>query len=353
MVTLLCLLLVLSTVVTIAAGFCLHPSTSGVVVGTVTRTHRKTRTFRKHHHQHHRRPDCCGTLPSFVTATTTTVLASTNNNEGRDNASSSGTGAASVSTTTSITHPWRIVMDIGREPLARMPFNWARQGVRMPLVTPTDFGLSTSGGETKFLTPRAETVSFTGPGGAQESPILGNGWSVSDDFSTLSASFIVTNELRKRDVVIEANTELILETQLYTQTELDRLNEEYYKAREAMWSTGENLNDTQNKQESPRKWNPKTERWEQRYPDENPIKMLQNKVQYWMQNAQQEKAKSQRPEPDSLSDRGGRLPGVGVDDEYVYLVQQGVVRYGGDDGPVCGTWKAQPITNAPAWERGR
>ena len=110
------------------------------------------------------------------------------------------------------------------------------------------------------------------------------------------------------------------------------------------------LNDANNRQYS-KKWNPKTERWEQRYPNENPFTMVKNQVSYWIQNAKQEKARNQRPEPESLSDRGGKLPGVGKDDEYVYLIQYGVVRYGGKDGPVCGLWTAQPITNVPAWER--
>ena len=259
--------------------------------------------------------------------------------------------AASTAATTS-SHPWRVVIDIGREPLANMPFNWARQGVRMPLVVPTDFCCDTSSTK-RSVAPRAETVGFTGPEGARESPIVGNSWSVAD--GVFAASYTIVDELRKRDVFIEAGTELHLTTRCFTQTELDRLNEEYYRAREAMWSTGGDLNDATNRQQSARKWNPKTERWEKRYPDENPLEMVKNTVKYWMQNAKQEKAKSQRPEPETLSDRGGRLPGVGNDaeGEYVYLVQQGVVRYGKEDGPVCGLWTAQPITNVPAWDRGR
>lgn len=264
-----------------------------------------------------------------------------------DNAESSGTAGATSS------EPWRVVMDIGREPLARMPFTWARQGVRMPLVVSTDFGLGNTATNRRFVTPLNPTIGFTGPEGFQESPIVGNDWSVSEDGTVFRASYTIANELRKRDVVIEAGTELVLSTRLYTQTELDRLNEEYYTARDAMWSTGEDLNNSNDRKQSSKKWNPTTERWEQRYPDENPFTMVKNKVLYWMQAAQQEKAKSQRPEPDTLSDRGGKLPGVGAIDEYVYLVQQGVVRYGGDDGPVCGLWNAQPVTNVPSWERGR
>ena len=290
----------------------------------------------------HRYSGCCS---SPGTPVATSFLTATNNNDDGDKSeSSSADDTPESQTTQSISHPWRVVMDIGREPLARMPFGWARQGVRMPLVVPTDFVSGNS------VRPRSETVSFTGPEGAQESPILGNQWMLSEDGAFFSCSYTITKELRKRDVVIEAGTELFLSTKIYTQTELDRLNQEFYKAREAMWSTGGDLNDANNRQYS-KKWNPQTERWEQRYPNENPFTMVKNQVSYWVQNAKQEKARNQRPEPESLSDRGGKLPGVGKDDEYVYLIQYGVVRYGGKDGPVCGLWTGQPITNVPAWER--
>jgi len=305
------------------------------------------RTIISNTRRRHNRSGVHTIIPSFLAAAT---------NDGDNAESSSMTG---TDTTSNSSHPWRIVMDIGREPLARMPFNWARQGVRMALVVPTDFGsqlLSNSNSETtirRFVAPRSETVGFTGPEGAQESPIVGNEWSLSKDDTYFSASYTIANELRKKDIVIEAGTELVLSTRLYTQTELNRLNEEFYKTREAMWSTGGNLNDAKDRQQSSKKWNSTTERWEQRYPDDNPFAIVKSKVLYWMQNAKQEKARNERPEVESLSDRGGNLPGVGNDDEYVYLVQQGVVRYGGEDGPVCGLWKSQPITNVPARERGR
>mmetsp|Transcript_19556 Transcript_19556/g.45580 ORF Transcript_19556/g.45580 Transcript_19556/m.45580 type:complete len:321 (+) Transcript_19556:972-1934(+) len=319
----------------VAAAFCLL----GLAAGTVT----GFRSGARHRHPRGIRDGVPAAVRSFPEAV------------GDDD----GTGAES-SPGDSTSHPWRVVLDIGREPLARMPFDWARQGVRMPLVVPTDFGCEgVPGGAAawrRFVAPRSDTVGFTGPEGAQESPIAGNGWSVSEDGTVFEASYTLAEELRKRDVVLAAGTELVLTTRMYTQTEIDRLNTEYYAAREAMWSTGGDLNDAGDRQQSSKKWNPATERWEQRYPDENPLAMIKNRVQYWMQSAKQEKAKSQRPEPETLSDRGGKLPGIGDDgddDEYVYLVQQGVVRYGGDDGPVCGLWTAQPITNVPAWDRGR
>ena len=31
--------------------------------------------------------------------------------------------------------------------------------------------------------------------------------------------------------------------------------------------------------------------------------------------------------------------------DWVYLVQGGVLRYGGETGPVCGRWTAQPLSH--------
>lgn len=248
-------------------------------------------------------------------------------------------------------------MDIGREPLARMPFDWARQGSRMPLVVPSDFVGDPATEPSRFVAPQSETVGFTGADGAKESPIRGGAWELSEDSTSLTFSYIIANELRRGDVYVEAGTELFLSARIYTQTEIDRLNQEYYSARDELWSTGGELDSMSDRQQSSKKWNTKTERWEKRYPSENPLSVITNQFSYFLQKAKQEKARNQRPEPDTLSDRGGQLPGVGTDGdgngEYVYLVQGGSVRYGGEKGPVCGVWLAQPITNVPSWERGR
>jgi len=275
------------------------------------------------------------------------------NNPQMDDTNNGNTEDSSSSTTTS-SYPWRVVMDIGREPLARMPFDWARQGARMPLVIPSDF-VSSSTTKTSttagFVKPQSETVGFTNSDGAKESLTKGGEWRVSEDCTSLTFSYTIVDELRRRDVYVEAGTELVLSTRIYTQTELDRLNQEFYKAREDLWSTGATVIDASDRQESSKKWNTKTERWEKRYPSENPFGAITNQISYFLQKVKQDKARNQRPEPGTLSDRGGKIPGVGLDEDgnegYVYFVQEGVIRYGRDSGPVCGLWTAQPITNAP------
>ena len=129
-------------------------------------------------------------------------------------------------------------MDIGREPLARMPFDRAPQGTPMPLVVPSDFvGKNTVTADTdaSFVKPQSNTVGFTGSSGAVKSPIWGGEWSLSENVSRLTFSFTVLKELWRGDVYVEAGTALVLSTRVYTQTELDRLNQEYYKAHKELW----------------------------------------------------------------------------------------------------------------------
>jgi len=345
-----------------------------------------------------------------------------------------------------------VVVDIGREPLARMPFDWARQGSRMPLVIPSNFILSSSQSSSTsastsrtisrtstgnnsnrnsndnsnysnnnnlklIVHPQLDNVGFTGPEGAVQSPIQGGKWKLSskdnnsssnnniaaaaatdndnnddNDSSTtmtttssssspleLTFSYTLTEELRRNDVYLEAGIELFLSTRVYTKTTLDRLNKEYYTAREKMWKDGEDLNVISNRQGASKKWNTQTEQWEKRYPNENPFQFIKKQISYWGAKVKQNQTRNQRPEVETLSDSGGKLPimvvnlDVDVDvrmssdsgsnsdskaddddyDDFVFLAKNGIIRYGGEKGPVCGLFTAQPITNVPAWNRGK
>lgn len=241
--------------------------------------------------------------------------------------------------------PWRVALDIGREPLARMPFDWARSGCRMPLVIPSDF--ASNDRQSNLLFPQSETVSFTGPDGAVVKPIQGGEWTLSADSKELSFSFAVPEELRRRDVYIDAGTELVCSGRVYTQAELDQLNQQYYEAREELWKAGGELGDMYDRQGASKKWNKETGRWEKRYPNENPLKIAQKQLTYWGAKAKQSQKMRHRPDLNTLSDRGS-LPGV---EGGIYVAKGGTVR-AGSNGPVCGTWGAQPITTSPASYRG-
>ena len=232
-------------------------------------------------------------------------------------------------------------MDIGREPLARMPFDWARSGCRMPLVVPCDFE------DNKLVIPQKDTLSFTGPEGANVKPIEGGKWKLSDDSKQISFTLNVPEKLTRRDVYIDAGTELSLTGRVYTQAEMDQLNADYYEAREELWKAGGEMADVYDRANASKKWNEETKRWEKRYASENPLSFARKQLTYWGAKAKQSQKLSQRPDINTLSDKG-MLPG---EDNGVYMAKGGVVRVG-ENGPVCGTWSAQPITVSPASYRG-
>ena len=232
-------------------------------------------------------------------------------------------------------------MDIGREPLARMPFDWARSGCRMPLVVPCDFE------QNDILLPQKDTLSFTGPDGANVRPIEGGKWKLSDDAKQISFSLNVPEKLTRRDVYIDAGTELSLTGRVYTQSELDRLNANNYEAREELWRAGGEIGDVYDRANASKKWNEETGKWERRYDRENPLSFARKQLTYWGAKAKQSQALNQRPDINTLSDRGA-MPGEGGD---MYMAKGGTVRVG-ENGPVCGTWSAQPITTSPASYRG-
>ena len=242
-------------------------------------------------------------------------------------------------------HPWRVVLDIGREPLARMPFDWARSGCRMPLAIPCDISTKTtaSTGEEEYLVlPKADTVTFTGPDGAVVKPVVGGTWQTSDDRKEIFMSFTFPETLQRRDVSIEAGTIVELTGRMYTQEELDQLNQAYYDARENVWQLGGDLNDISRRQGAAKKWNEEKGVWEKPKSDENPFTMMQQRMKYMAAKAQQDQKNAARPDANSISNRGN-LPGL---DNGAYILKGGVVRQG-KNGPVMGTWQAEPITKNP------
>ena len=244
------------------------------------------------------------------------------------------------STTTS--SPWRITLDIGREPLATgMPFDWARSGCRLPLTIPCDFASSA------HVTPRTETIFFTGPDGAVVRPIEGGSWEwKTDENGSNKDNFRFTltfpEEMSRRDVSIDAGTTIECSGTMYSQDDVDRLNKDFYEAREATWQVGGELNQMTQRQGAAKKWNEESNQWEERYAKENPFSQASKQFQYWMAKQNQNRKHQQRPDPQDLSEVG-TFPTFS---EGVYMLNGGIVRRG-KNGPVMGKWYAQPVTNQP------
>jgi len=247
--------------------------------------------------------------------------------------------------------PWRVVLDIGREPLANMPFDWARSGCRMPLKIPCDFTISTvsssssSSSQKQTVEPQMDTVSFTGPDGAVIRPIQSGGaWNINSGgklqqkpYQDLTFALQFPETLERRDVTIDAGTTLHLTGQLYTQSVIDRLNQEFYNAREEAWELGAELNDMVNIQGPPKKWNEELNKWEKKSKTVNPLHWAQKNLAYNSAKARQSQANERRPDPNSLSEKGA-LPGIS---DGVYVVKEGLVK--NQKGAVMGRWSMQPI----------
>ena len=123
---------------------------------------------------------------------------------------------------------------------------------------------------------------------------------------------------------------------------MDILNKEYYEAREELWKAGEEISEIYERQNASKKWDEESNSWVKRYKDENPFRIAQKEIQYKLAEAVQGQKMAQRPDLNNLSNRGS-FPGIVTG---VYFEKKGVVR-AGQNGPVCGTWSAEPITNVP------
>lgn len=228
-------------------------------------------------------------------------------------------------------NPWRIALDIGREPLANMPFKWARSGCRMPLVIPCDFQSD------QRVIPRSETVSFTGPGGAVISPVQGGEWDVTKNNKEISFELNFPEYMERRDVWIEAGTTVKLIGTVYTQEELDRLDQEFYQARDQAWEIGGELNEIAKQKEAPKRWNEEEQAWEKRMDGVPSIfSQIQKRAKHWGAQAKQKRKANKRPSLNDLSEVGS-MPGF---DNNLFVQKQGIVIIGDS---VAGRWWAEPI----------
>lgn len=148
-------------------------------------------------------------------------------------------------------------------------------------------------------------------------------------------------QLTRRDVTIEAGSTLQCVTAAYTQSDLDFLNSEFYKARQEAWDIGGELNNMAARQSAPKRWNFETNAWEKRHVAENPLKWVQKQAKYFAAKANQDAKNRQRPDPNTLSAMG-RLPGL---DEFVYVQKSSGIVKAASNGAVMGTWQAEPIND--------
>ena len=232
---------------------------------------------------------------------------------------------------------WRIALNIGREPWTQMPSSWASSGCRLPIVVKCDFTPD------KKVIPQDSVVKFTGPDGQVVHPIGTGTWELTDA-KNLQFSLEFPTTLTRRDVVLEPCT-MTCSGLLYSKSELDDLNEAFYRARDETWKAGEAVNDIARQKEAPKKWNPETNQWEVRYQEPSLASKLAKRLELARTQQREREESAKRPNPKILSLDSGPFPGV---EGHVYIQKEGTIsiRQGWRD-VVIGTWGAEPINGKP------
>lgn len=179
-------------------------------------------------------------------------------------------------------------------------------------------------------------------------PVQGGTWTWNpnnNDNENLSLTLTFPQSVARRDVMIDAGTTIQLSTKVYTQTQLDQLNKEFYTAREETWKLGGELNDIEKRRDAPKQWNDKTQQWEQPRLEESMASQVSKRLAYWQAQWNQQQKSNSRPNVNDLSsDPRGSLPGY---EGSVFFQKQGIITipasssWRGD--AVIGTWSAEPI----------
>lgn len=279
-----------------------------------------------------------------------------------DEGSSSSRERRNIDRRRPIRPAWRIALDFGRSGQNLNPLdNFGASGIRFPLVIPavefTNDGLAV---------PRGDTVSYTDIRGGVTRPIEGGTWAIIGDDKAkragaeqdpppVSQPFQFTlrfpEEMRKGDVVLPADTTLLLEGLLYSQHALKRLDEAFIAARSEEWKAEESLEDIYKERDGPKRWNPDTQRWERPKLDVPLSALLSKHWTVFTKKQERQRRNAVRPRTSDMSKQGGRFPGFDNDDDEennpstdrVHMGAYGVIRTK-NGGMVVGSWSAEPVS---------
>mmetsp|Transcript_17997 Transcript_17997/g.27272 ORF Transcript_17997/g.27272 Transcript_17997/m.27272 type:complete len:291 (-) Transcript_17997:73-945(-) len=240
--------------------------------------------------------------------------------------------ASTITEKTSTANPWRVALNFGRESSTPFWNSWASSGSRLPIVVPCDFCSSNA------VLPQSNTIFFTDINGAVSREIEGGDWSV--DKNALRFSLTLPQQIQKGDIILPENTKLTMQGIIYSEDELQELNQAFTDARSEEWKAAEALDEIQKIRDAPKTWNEEKGVWEKVYYNE-PLSSLVSKNLKVFEKAQERRRRdSVRPSPKDLSLYPGDFPGF---ESRVYFGTHGTIK---DDknGMVIGSWSAEPIT---------
>jgi hypothetical protein len=204
----------------------------------------------------------------------------------------------------------------------------------MPVKIPCEF-VSENGKQ--HVVPQSDVVSMTGPTGAVTRPIQGGTFTTTQNNQQIQFSLTFPERLARNDVSIEAGTIIQCTGRLYTQSEIDHLQQAFYDARDKAWELGGQLNDMTKMDGPPKQWNEEQKRWETRRRSVNPFEWTSKRLAYGAAKAVQDRRNKDRPDLKDLSERGS-LPGI---DDKLFVAKQGIAKT--QSGAVIGRWSMEPM----------
>jgi len=234
---------------------------------------------------------------------------------------------------------WRVALNIYRVPYTTMPKSWASSGARFPLVMKCNF---TDDG---MVDPISGDVRYTVAEGEVIKPVQAGPWTLSNN-RNLKFSFLFPEQMERNGVELLGPCEIVCEGLLYSKKDLDALDQDFYQARSVTDQVNAEVKAVKGRNEAPKKWNFKTNRWEKRYPNQSVVSSVGNRLKQWTAGIAEESQNRKRPKPLELSLESGEFPGI---DCNVYIKKDGLIKlkvFGLDR--VIGSWSAEPLNDNPA-----
>jgi hypothetical protein len=252
-----------------------------------------------------------------------------------DNAATTTPTPAFVAPSTAVvtTAPWRIALHLGHKPGYASSTSW-------PIVVPCDF-TTEQDGRNRRLAPQQDVVRYTvQKTGQVVKPIQAGSWSLDDAVRQLSFTLSFPEAMSRNDLRLPADTTLTCVGPVYTTSDIQQLNANFYQARDAAWQVGAELNAMVKEKDGPKQWNKVTQQWNARSGFRDPLAYVQKRYTHATLWQRQNRENDKRPNPQTLSAFPGRFPGL-PEDQLLFMGKQGVIRQGSNT--VIGTWSAEPM----------
>lgn len=220
------------------------------------------------------------------------------------------------------TGAWRVALNIGNA--------W-------PIVFKCDFD------ESNKVLPQQTNIRYTVRTGEVVKPISSGEWSTDKSNRKLAFSVNFPEDMSRNHIKLNSGP-ITCEGLLYTQEELQILNDNFYRARDKTWEVGGQLNDMSKKRDAPKQWNEVKQVWEKQKNHDSFWSFVTKMAQRVQLHTLERQEQAKRPDPKTISEQSGYFPGFDGDHQQVFMGKMGTIKQG---LRVIGTWAAEPINDQP------